>query len=102
MHQLCQSHLRLTAVVDAVFLCWLDVTRGGGHHVYAQLMRASCPGSPTTVYIGVYMCVCSFVGPVDKSSHAKLMDEIPPLGGFLATCFLCRSLRHPSAHCPPG
>ena len=46
-------------MVAAVFLCWLasvDVTRGGEHHVYAQLTRASCLGSPTTVY--VYTCVC--------------------------------------------
>ena len=43
--------------------------------------------------IGVYMCMCSSVGPVDKFSHAKLMDEIPPVGGILATCLvLCRSL----------
>ena len=50
--------------------------------------------------IGVYMCVCSSVGPVDKSSHVKLMDEIPPVGGILATCLvLCRSLRRPCAHC---
>ena len=44
------------AVVDAVFLCWLayvDVTRGGEHHVYAQLMIASSPVAPT-----VYTCVC--------------------------------------------
>ena len=35
---------------------------------------------PRKHYVSVYMCLCLTVGPVEKSSHVKLMDKIPPWG----------------------
>ena len=60
----------------------MGITRGGGTPCLCTAHGSLLP-SLSHHCIGVYMCVCLSVGPVDKSSHVKLMDEIPPVGGSL-------------------
>ena len=83
-------YLSFTVITPSIlpalgWLCWLAYV-----YMYVKVTRGAHENMPSLSlprkhYVSVYMCLCLAVGPVEKSSHIKLMDEIPPWGnpGYL-------------------